>query len=166
MNQCEDDVFNAVADKLLTSIQVGIAEAGLPAIKRQYVGMGPVPSEDCCPDVVVWVSNVRFYDSAAPDTLRENRLLEHFGMAFDVNVRIGVCFFEMDGEGKLIDLETVDGWAKLANRYGHTAYLRGIQGLLNDSDLTCLASITPQPMYPFQDGGCAGYTYSVSVGVL
>lgn len=159
------DVGNQVANKIIEAIEAGWGLDGLQKINRSYVGMGPVPSEDCCPDLVVWLSNVRMFD-ADQDTLREGRILKHYGIAFDINVRIGLCFFEMDNGGELVELSQVQGWAEEINRYGMSAYQRAVSGLMDDPQLQCSFSITPQPMYPFQDGGCAGYTFAIGIGVV
>lgn len=164
--QCDINVFNDVAQILLEGIETGITEAGLPQISRAYIATGPIPAEDCCPDLVVWVSNIRFYDVASPDSLQENRLLEHFGMAFDLNVRLGLCYIESDESGQPSSADVLHNWSQEINRYSHTAYLRGVQALHTNTELDCIASISPRAAEPYNLGGCAGISYSVSVGIL
>src|SRR5688572_24547242 len=94
-NPFDPTLPNQLAHLALEGIVGAIAEAGLPAIKRAYVGIGPIPAEDCCPDIVVWITNIRLWDGSAPDTLVENRVLAHWGIAFDINARVGDCFWEL-----------------------------------------------------------------------
>lgn len=171
---CEDitpenpHLFGLVAGKLLDGIEKGLSRNGLKPIKRTYVGMGPVPSEDCCPDLVAWITNVRIFDQQAPDTLAENRVLIHFGMAFDINIRIGECFFEVDPENPkaLVAPKQIEQWANVINDYGQVAYWEGLKAMLHDPDLQCGTSITPGYMNPYQGGGCGGFQFAITVGVL
>lgn len=161
-------VFSLIANKLLDGIQKALSEAGIPPIPRRYVGMGPTPSQDCCPDLVGWISNVRLYDQQAPDTLGEGRILNHFGMAFDVNIRIGECFFEVnpDDPKQIVAPKQLDAWTDKINALGSVAYWGGINALANDTDLQCGTSITPGYMNPYQDGGCGGFQFAITVGLL
>lgn len=163
------NVVNQVAQKTLDAIAENWGRDGLSSIQRRYIGMGPVPAEDCCPDLVVWASNIRIFDSDN-DTLREGRVLKHFGLAFDINVRVGLCFFEMTDNGKggvdLVETSQIQKWAEEINRYGVSSYLGATLGLVNDPQLACSFTVSPQPMYPFQEGGCAGYNFAIGIGVV
>lgn len=160
----DPNLFNSVALVILEGMEAQIQASGLKMIKRSYHGFGPIPSEDCCPDLVVWISNIRLWDSDAPDTLQENRILKHFGIAFDVNVRIGECFFEVDSKGELIHTADVMKMSGAINKYAHAAYLGSVNSLLNL--LQCGVNVTPGSAFPFQEGGCAGFTWAITVSVI
>lgn len=162
---CDPDIFNTLGNQLLTGITQAFATRGLDAVNA-HLAMGPIPAEDCCPDLVVWVSNIRIWDASSPDNLQENRLLMHFGLAFDLNVRIGLCYIESDDDGGPVDPVQLQAWTETINRYGHAAYVGGLQALLSHEDNGCDVDLRPNPMDPYNSGGCAGYTYTVSVSVI
>ena len=164
---CAPDLTNVFADKVVAAITNGLENASLAPISRTYVGRGPTPSEDCCPDIVVWVSNLRIYDQASPDTLQENRVLAHVGLAFDVNVRLGLCFFEVGSDMKVIDSTEITELSKEINSYAHIVYTSAITGLMADEDVRRNAdSITPTTAFDYQEGGCAGIQFAITVGVF
>lgn len=154
-----------VAEIALEGIKAALAANGLTAIKRAYVGVGPVPAEDCCPDIVVWITNIRLWDGNAPDTLTENRVLDHFGLAFNVNARIGDCFWELDpATNKPFPHTEISKMSKKINDYGTAAYLGTIQAL-GEMD-HCNVSVHPVTADPYQDGGCGGFIFTVGVSVV
>lgn len=156
-----------VANEVLIGVQNKIKASGLKAIPRAYVGVGPIPAEDCCPDLVVWVSNFRLWDSAVPDTLQEGRVLSHYGVAFNVSVRVGDCYWELIPTEKSFKPDTPANISKKSsqiNRYGYAAFLGAIEAMtaLGQCDL----SFTPYQSDPFQQGGCAGFTFSFAVSII
>jgi hypothetical protein len=158
-------VLNLLANTALDGITAAIAENNLPKIKRSYVGVGPIPAEDCCPDLVAWITNIRLWDQASPDTLIENRVLVHFGLAFNINIRIGDCFWELDP--KTMNPYPPDEITKMSdriNQYGVTAYLAAITAL---HDLgACNLGVHPLSADPYQDGGCGGFTFAIGVSLI
>jgi hypothetical protein len=168
INPSNPELFQLVAGKILEGVTTGFANAGLSPIKRRYVGLGPVPSEDCCPDLVAWISNVRVFDELPPDGLREARILSHYGIAFDVNIRVGDCYFEVnpDNPREIVSAEQLERWSDKINSYGQIAFVAGIQALVGDPDMQCGTSITPGVMNPYQEGGCAGFSFAITVGVF
>ena len=164
---CDPDLINDAANITLDAIEAGIADAGLAPITRTYQGMGPVPAEDCCPDLVVWGSNIALYDFAVPNTLQENRILSHVGISFDLNVRIGLCFWETDQEGNLNSPAQIDVDSKAIHRYVTIAYTHSITALLTNEVMQARAdSITPGTAIPFQSGGCAGFEWAHTISVV
>lgn len=166
LNPFDPKLPNQLAQVALDGIVGAIAGAGLTQIKRAYVGVGPVPAEDCCPDIVVWISNIRLWDGVAPDTLTENRVLEHgWGVAFNINARIGDCFWELvPGTTRPEPAANITQMSESINAYGFAGFLGAVQAL---SALdTCNASVHPQNADPFQDGGCAGFIFTIGVGVI
>lgn len=160
------NLFNIVGEAVVDSIGARYLSDGLEAIPRAFLGMGPVPSEDCCPDLVVWISNVRVFDATPPDGLREGELGAHWGLAFDVNVRVGQCYLEVDEKGHPFPPEDITDMTEILNRYGHSTYIGAllVKGQAGMGD--CAISLTPQPMFPFQSGGCAGWQFAITVGTL
>lgn len=165
LNPFDPNLSNVLAQVALDGITGAIAGASLPAIKRAYVGVGPVPAEDCCPDIVVWVSNIRLWDSNAPDTLGENRVMIHWGIAFDINARVGDCFWELDPTtNKPFPAEEISKLSGPINKYGTAAYLGAISAL-GQLD-ACNVDVHPQPANPYQDGGCGGFIFTIGVSVV
>ena len=159
------NLFNLVGEAVVDSIGARYLSDGLVAISRAYIGMGPVPSEDCCPDLVVWISNVTVFDATPPSGLREGELGTHWGLAFDVNVRVGLCFFEWV-DGNPAPPEDITAMAEELNRYGHSTYIGALLVKSQSGMGDCAISLTPQPMFPFQSGGCAGWQFAITVGTL
>lgn len=162
---------NQIADIVISNIQTELVAHGLKKIARNYIGMGPVPAEDCCPDLVGWVSNVRLWDANSPDGLRENRVLANmFGIAWDFNIRLGLCFLEGDADGAF-DSKKISDQGREINKYGMTAYIAAVHSL---SEFTyncgngggCEIDLLPQPMSPYNTGGCAGWNMIFTIGVL
>lgn len=165
----DPDLFNSVSKTLIEGISVGYKSANLKIPTIRYLGMGPVPAEYCCPDLVVWVTNVRPWDSASPDTLVENRILIHWGLAFDLNVRIGECYLEMTDKGGTKESADITEQTKVLNKYGIVTYESAINSLMatgacGASD--CNMSVTPLPMSPYNEGGCAGWNMVFTVAIL
>lgn len=153
-----------IAKMVLDGVESAIAAAGLKKMPRAYVGVGPVPAQDCCPDLVVWVSNIRLWDSNSPDTLQENRVLAHFGVAFDINVRIGDCFFEVDDKGKPFPPAQISKMSSKVNQYGYAMFL-GVVATIQDL-ANCGLNISPRNADPYNDGACAGFQSAFSVSVI
>lgn len=166
--QEQPDIVNTIADAVLQGMVNAISSCGLEPITRAYVGFGPTPSEDCCPDLVVWATNYRLYDQSAPDTLIEAGILQHFGLAFDLSIRLGLPFFEMDGD-KLTSTENIRVMSGRLNEYGRVAYLSSALTANQHSDIQPIENITfvaPTPASEFQSGGCAGFQWSITFGLL
>lgn len=167
-NPFDPDTPNQVAETVLRGIEAAIGEAGLAKINRAYIGLGPTPVEDCCPDLVVWVSNIRLWDSNPPDTLIENEILTHFGVAFNINVRVGECFWELvqKGDKEFVPAppQEITNMSKIINRYGMASFLGAIKVLMDLEQ--CGLSVTPYSSDPFQDGGCGGYNFVFAVGLV
>jgi hypothetical protein len=166
LNPFDPTLSTLLAQTALDGIVGAIAgQPRLKKIDRAYVGIGPVPAEDCCPDIVVWVSNIRLWDGAAPDTLIEGRVLTHWGIAFDINARVGDCFWELDPKTNVpYPANKITEMAGPINAYGTAAYLGAITAL-GQYD-ACNVDVHPQPANPYQDGGCAGFLFTIGVSVI
>ena len=166
----DPDIGNQLLDVVLGNIQMQLVQQGLKKFERNFIGMGPVPAEDCCPDLVGWISNLRLWDAASPDQLRENRVLQNtFGIAFDLNIRIGLCYLE--GDIKAYDSKFITTESKELNRYGFVAYLAAVHALTEftyncGNSGECEIDVLPQSMFPYNTGGCAGWNFVATVAVL
>jgi hypothetical protein len=167
---CEDfqigdpELPDRIAHEVLESVKIAVTAAGLKAVPRAYVSVGPVPAEDCCPDLVVWVSNIRLWDSNSPDTLQESRVLAHFGVAFDINVRIGDCFFEVNDKGVPFPPAQIGKMSTKINQYGYAMFLGVVNAITALSQ--CGLNVSPRNADPYNDGACAGFQASFSVSVI
>lgn len=164
--ECDIDVFSTIGEQVRSGIVNALAGVGL-SVDRSHLAMGPVPAEESCREVLVWISNVRIYDAAAPDTLQENRVLVHFGLAFDINVRIGLCYIESDSDGEPTPANTLDQWTRTIHQYGVTSYLAATNELTGDRlGPASSLSVTPSSMEPYNLGDHAGWTFVISVALL
>lgn len=164
--QCTIDVFNDVGEQVRSAIVDALAEQSLP-VDRSFLAMGPIPAEESCKEVLVWISNTRLYDAASPDTLQENRVLVHYGMAFDVNVRIGLCYVESDNDGDAMPAATLNAWTRQINQYGVVSYLAATNELTGDRlGPASMYSVTPSPMEPYNLGDHAGWTFTITVAIV
>lgn len=165
--QCGINVANDLAETLLQGMEAAISTAGLSAISRSHQSVGPIPAEDCCPDLVVWLSNIRIYDAASPDTLNENRVLIHYGLAFDINVRIGLCFLESIDNGDPMPTGDIHDQSVQINQYALAAYVGGLQSVMDYRDIVeCDLNIRPNPADPYNSGGCAGFTWTITFSLI
>lgn len=162
------ELFDLVANIALDGIAQGMARKGIAPITRSYVGLGPIPVQDCCPDIVAWISNVRPYDATPPDGLVESRILKHWGLAFELNIRVSDCFFEVDPNkpSAIMDADSISKMSSRINGVGLVAYVSTIDALTNSDQMACGTSVTPTAMFPYQEGSCGGFQFSVSIGVL
>lgn len=167
----DPNIGNEIGELVLSRIQAALQHRELPTITRNYIGMGPVPAEDCCPDLVGWVTNLRLWDGISPDSLRENRVVHGlFGISFDFNVRLGLCYLEGDGEGAF-DSATIDAQSQNLNKYGFVAYLAAVDAFTDftyncGGDRPCEIDVLPQPMFPYNQGACAGWNMVFSISIL
>jgi hypothetical protein len=159
--------FQKVAQSILESAAAALRCYGIEVPDRLFVGFDR-PPQDCCPELVAWVSNVRAWDGNFPDTVREGYLLCFNGIAFDVTIRIGRCYIDSDENGNGIDADILAEWA--AELYKDAAAL--YVGWLNQwraDQITELSKCDPiaiGTMIPYNGGGCAGHEFTVTVGVL
>src|SRR5688572_9844132 len=90
------NVFNKVGHVVLESLADVIASYGMDVPPRTFLGFEN-PPEDCCPDLVAWITNVRLWDGEFPDGRNTTNLTTcAIGWAVDVNVRLGRCYIDFD----------------------------------------------------------------------
>lgn len=163
-----ETVFERVARAVIDSISDALTYHNLDVPERRFVGFSR-PAEDACPDLVAWVSNIRPWDQNFPDG-RANTTLNNFfnGWAFDVNVRLGVCVIDFDGNGQPLDGELLEEWSSTLYHYAHTMYVdwvhrwrAGQVNELSECDYVDVGACTD-----YKEGGCGGWEFRITVGVL
>jgi hypothetical protein len=127
------------------------------------------PAEDCCPDLKLWVDNIRPFDIAFPNTLNENRILTHFAIAFDLNVRFGMCYIESDEDGEAMDIKTLVDWTTQIEAYINPVYTFPIfeiaRGCVEEFGVVG-QTFLPSNMTGYNLGGCAGFEYLITFGLF
>lgn len=161
------DPYQTLAERWLLLLTNTINAAGLNVPGRTGVVMVR-PAEDCCPDLSVWLDNFRPYDFAFPNTLNEGRVLMHLGIAFDINVRIGLCYIESADDGQPMDIIQLALWTAEINKYIQAVYSQPIFDLATGcvEEFGLPATFLASNLTGYNLGGCAGYEYVLTVGLL
>lgn len=161
------DFFTNVATSILESAIDALNCYGLDVPKRIYVGFDR-PPQDCCPELTGWVHNVRNWNGEFPDTNQVNHMICSVGYAFDVTIRIGRCYWDLDESGKSLSNEELQ--AKNADLYADLSalYLGWIEQWRagNVSELSKCDLGTVGAAQPYREGDCAGWEFTVTVGVF
>lgn len=100
--------------------------------------------------------------------LKEGRLLCFNAFAFDVTIRLGRCYIDFAADGSTIDHSLVEEWS---NELYYDAYVMYVQwiGLWKAGGVYELSTCEPLsvgPMIAYKEGGCAGWEFTISVGVI
>lgn len=158
--------FLSVATSILESCADALRCYSLDVPERFYVGFDR-PPQDCCPELVAWVGNVRTWDGDFPDTRRSGNIQCVVGYAFDVTIRIGRCYVDYTDEGPL-DVETLMDFT--APLYADaTALYVGWIGQWKAGNVTELSAcdlVTVGAMTQYHEGGCAGHEFVITVGAF
>lgn len=160
-------IFHVVGQSILDSLAKFVSEEGIEPPARRWVGFSN-PPEDCCPDLVVWADNLRLWDGASFDSgLRENRLMCNNVWAVDYSIRFGLCYFDVDNDGQLIDSGTLSMWAADLYHISH-AMLKWLQqiraGVIPELPIS-RSDVKPSPITSYNSGGCAGWQITLTVGL-
>lgn len=168
INLGDKTVFSDVAKSILTSIKQSLEACSLEVPCCEFVGFER-PPEVHCPDLVAWVTNIRPWDGNTMDSgLREGRLLCHVGYAFDVTIRLGLCYIDFDAEGNNLPPDKQHELSDQVYQYAHVMYIgwvsRWKNGLVTELGPCDPVSITN--LVSFKEGGCGGWEFTVSVGMM
>lgn len=158
--------FKNVGESILASVVDALECYELDVPPRTYVGFDE-PPQDCCPELVVWLGNVRTWDGNF-DQRREDNLNLHFGYAFDCTVRIGRCFVDVDDKGQPLDTDTLGDFSQ-ALYADATAIYFGWLGQWQAGNVTELSAcelVSVGTLTQYNEGGCAGHQFTISVGVF
>lgn len=159
--------FLNVAKSILESAADALRCNGLEVPDRFYVGFDR-PPQDCCPELTAWAGNVRTWDGDFPDTRRSGDIKCHIGYAFDVTIRIGRCYLDMDESGQPLDSEIIEDWAGILYADATALYVGWIGQWKagNVSELSQCDLVNVGAMSQYHEGGCAGHEFIVTVGAF
>lgn len=163
----DKDYFLKVAQSILDGVQQALRCRGIDVPSRSFVGFDR-PPQDCCPELVAWLGNVRVWDGNFPESLRENRLLCFNSYAFDVTIRIGRCFVDVDEKGNALDTQTLEDWSAELYRDAGAIYMGFINEWRNGqvTELSRCEPLSLSNMTAYNEGGCAGWEFTVTAGIL
>ncbi len=158
--------FINVGTSILESAADALQCYGLDIPDRLFVGFDR-PPQDCCPELVAWIDNIRLWDGEFPDTSRGGGLLQVFGYAFDVTIRIGRCYVDYDDDGPL-DTGTLTDFSGHLYADATALYMGWLHQWRagNVTELTKCDLGEIGPMTSYHEGGCAGWEFRITVGVF
>lgn len=161
------EFFMNVGRSILDSAIDALECYDLDVPDRAFVGFDE-PPQDCCPELVVWLGNVRTWDGDFPDSRNSGDLKMHIGYAMDCTIRIGRCYIDVDEHGQPIDPTIIEDWTQ-ALYADATALFIGWIGQWqagNVSELDACDLVTVSALTQYHDGGCAGHQFTVTVGMF
>lgn len=158
------EYFGNVAQSILDSAADALRCQNIDVPQRMYVGFER-PAQDCCPDLVAWVSNIRVWDGDFPNTRTNGRLLATNLYAFDVTIRIGRCYIESDANGQPLDSETLGDFSRALYKDATTLYSGWLYEWRsgNVAELNNYSAVDIGPCTPYNSGGCAGWEFTITV---
>lgn len=150
----------------LDSLVDTLAECEQDIPPRRVVSFTESP-EDCCPDLNVWIDNFRVWDGSPFDGLQLGYLSCTNMWAVDISVRIGRCYIDVD-QTSLNPLSAEDLAELSAQIYrdGNILYLGWI-AKLRDNEICNLPRYTlgtVSSLLAYNDGGCAGWRFTITLG--
>lgn len=160
------DMFMNIATSILQSAAAALECNNISVPDRFYVGFDR-PPQDCCPELVAWLGNIRTWDGDFPDTRSAGNLRCHNGYSFDITIRIGRCYVDFGEEGPL-DTDTIQDWTQELYRDASALFFGWITqwraGNVTELDKCDLVNVGTMTQY--HEGGCAGQEFTITVGVL
>lgn len=164
----DPDLFSTVARSILDGVAAALDACGLDIPPCDFVGFSR-PAETSCPDLVAWVTNIRAWDGNTMDSgLQEGRLLCFNAYAFDVTIRLGQCFVDFDDNGNNLPPEIQEDFSSTMYRYAQAMYI-GFVAQWRAGNISSLGNcdpITVSSLIDYKEGGCGGWEYTVTVGVM
>jgi len=156
-----------LGNSILESVSDALVCKSLDVPQRRFVGFNR-PAQDCCPDLVLWFGNIRVWDGDFPDTRTAGNLLCANGYSIDATVRIGLCYVDFDADGGPLDAQTIGDFSANLNAYGTALYMGWINQWRagNVEELVSCDLVNVGPMTPYYEGGCAGWEFTITVGVM
>jgi hypothetical protein len=161
------DFFINVATSILGSAVDSLECYGLTVPPRIYVGFDR-PPQDCCPELTAWVHNLRNWNGEFPETNQENSWLCVVGYAFDVTIRIGRCYWDLEESGASMPVEDLTQLNTEMYRDLTALYMGWIHQWRagNVTELTKCDLGAVGAAQPYREGGCAGWEFTITVGVF
>lgn len=161
------EFFMNVGQSILDSAIAALECYELDVPARAFVGFDE-PPQDCCPELVVWLGNVRTWDGDFPETRLSTNLQMHWGYAFDVTVRIGRCYVDVNEDGTPIDALILADWNQALYADATALYFGWLHQWSAEqvSELDKCDLVNVGTLSQYNDGGCAGHQFTISVGML
>lgn len=163
----DNSVIFDTAKSVLESVADALTGCQFDVPSCRFIGFNR-PSELTCPDLVGWANNVRVWDGENMNGgLRDGYIRCHVGYAFDVTIRLGVCYVEMDENGRDIDHEVLEAWSKELYQMAHVMYV-GWVARFKSGKVSALGNCDPvdlSALTDYKEGGCAGWEFTISVGL-
>ena len=158
--------FFNVGKSILDSAVDALECHSLDVPSRLFVGFDR-PPQDCCPELVAWISNIRPWDGDFPDTRSNGRLLCSNAWSFDVTIRIGRCYVDVDDNGPL-DTDTLEDWSGALYADATALYMGWVNQWRagNVIELNSYEAVSVGPAVPYNQGGCAGWEFTITVGTI
>lgn len=163
----DTDYFQRVGQSILDGVIASMRCKDISVPDRSFVGFSR-PPQDCCPELVAWITNIRTWDGNFPEGLREGRLLCFNSYAFDVTIRIGRCYVDSASDGSGIDHGTLSDWASELYKDAGAIYIGFIQQWRAGevSELSSCEPLAVGNMTSYNEGGCAGWEFTITTGIL
>lgn len=161
------EFFMNVGQSILDSLVAALECYELDVPNRAFVGFSE-PPQDCCPELVVWLGNLRVWDGDFPDTRQTTQLMHHWGYAFEATVRIGRCYIDINEDGTPIDADVLADWNQVLYADATALYMGWLGQWMSDnvSELSKCDLVTVGPLSQYKDGGCAGHQFTITVGMI
>lgn len=160
------DMFTNMATSILQSVVDALECNNIEVPARLYVGFDR-PPQDCCPELTAWLGNIRTWDADFADARRAGNLQCYNGYAFDITIRIGRCYVDYDENGPM-DTTTISDWTRILNQDASALYFGWISEWRagNVTELESCDLVNVGAMIAYHEGGCAGWEFTITVGVL
>jgi hypothetical protein len=164
----DSKLFSKVGKSILDSLSDTLDKCSLEVPPCSFLGFER-PPEINCPDLVAWISNIRPWDGNSVDSgLTDNRLKCFNLWAFDVTIRLGLCYIDFDEDGSNRPPDEQEDLSSIIYQYAHTMYIGWVaqwrSGLV--TELTACDPITISSLTSFKEGGCGGWEFTISVGLI
>lgn len=162
----DKDFFLNIATSILESCIDALECNGLEVPGRVYVGFDR-PPQDCCPELTAWVGNISVFDANFPYQRHAGQLFQVNSYAFDVTIRIGRCYVDVDENGHALDVETLTDMTRPLYQDITALYMGWINQWKagNVSELSKCDLVSVETMTQYHEGGCAGHEFNIKVGV-
>jgi len=156
------NVGNSILDSLVNALNCN----GLDVPDRRFVGFEE-PPQDCCPDLVLWISNIRPWDGDFPDTRNNGRLLCTNAYAFDVTVRIGRCYLDYLEDGAMPE-QDIEDQSKIMYADATALYMGWVAQWRsgNVTELNNYEAVTVGTLTSYTEGACGGWQFTITVSTI
>lgn len=161
------ELFMNVGNSILEAAAAALECYDLEVPDRLFVGFEE-PPQDCCPELVAWLGNVRTWDGDFSDTRISTNLQHHWGYAFDCTIRIGRCYVDVDEKGQPVDADTLADWTQALYADATALYFGWLRQWSSGSvtELVKCDLVNAGVLSQYKSGGCAGHQFTVTVGMF